>query len=84
VSLREELQKLTPRSTHGQYAKGKCGFVLWLKDQDEEFIKEVIDTLPDKTISSNSFYNFLRSKYPDLTFGLTTFKRHRNRECGCP
>jgi hypothetical protein len=84
VSLKEELLKLTPRSTHGEYSKGKCGVVEWLKNQNEELIKDIVETLPDKTISSNSFYNFLRNKYPDLNFGLTTFKRHRNRECGCP
>jgi hypothetical protein len=84
VSLKDELQKLTPRATSGTYAKGKCGVNEWLKNQDEGVIVEIIEVLSDKNISGNALYNFLKSKFPDLNFGLTTFKRHRSEWCECP
>jgi hypothetical protein len=84
MSLKEELLKRTPRATSGTYSKGKCGFTEWVKNKEEETILELVELLEDKAISSNSMYNFLKKTYPDISFGLTTFKRHRNRECLCP
>jgi hypothetical protein len=84
MSLKEELQKRTPRATSGTYSKGKCGFIEWIKNKDEEMIQEIFNFIEDRSIAANAMYNFLRRTYPDVTFGLTTFKRHRNRECSCP
>jgi hypothetical protein len=84
MSLKEELQNRTPRSTSGTYSKGKCGVIEWLKNKDDDFIKETFELIDDKAISTNLMYNFFHKTYPEITFGLTTFKRHRNRECSCP
>jgi hypothetical protein len=84
MSLKEELQKRTPRATSGTYSKGKCGFIEWVKNKDEEVIQDILNFIEDKTISANATYNFLCRTYPDVSFRLTTFKRHRNRECLCP
>ena len=84
MSLKEELQKRTPRATSGTYSKGKCGVVEWLKHKEDNFIQEIFDLLDDRSISTNAMYSFVRNSYPEINFGLTTFKRHRNKECSCP
>ena len=84
MSLKEELLSRTFKAKSGTYAKGKCGFIEWIKNKDEDLIQGVFDLLEDKNVSSNALYNFLRKTHADVSFGLTTFKRHRNKECLCP
>ena len=83
MSLKDELFKLTPKSTSGTYSKGRCGVNEWLKLQDDTLILEFRELLATDA-STMELHRFLRSKFNDLTFSLTTFRTHRNHWCTCP
>ena len=82
MALKDELAARSPRSTSGTYSKGRCGVNEWLKLQDEKLIEEFIELL-ETDESTMAMYRFLASKFPDLSFSLTTFRSHRNQWCPC-
>ena len=83
MSLKDELEKLSPRATSALNSKGRCGVNEWLKNQNDELIvqfKELMDT----ESSTMEIHRFLQTKFNDLSFSLTTFRTHRNKWCSCP
>jgi len=83
MSLKEELANSIPQSSAGQYSKGRCGVNEWLKLQDEALVEDFAELLKEE-VATMKMYRFLAAKFPDLTFGLTTFRSHRNHWCSCP
>ena len=83
MSLKDELAKLTPKSTSGTYSKGRCGVNEWLKLQEDGLILEFRELL-ETSASTMEIHRFLQGKFNSLPFSLTTFRSHRNRWCSCP
>jgi hypothetical protein len=83
VSLKEELENLSPRAKTGTYSKGRCGINEWLKTQTDEFILDFRDLITSPS-STMELHRFLQAKFSDLPFSLTTFRTHRNKWCSCP
>jgi|FreactcultureFD7_1027221.scaffolds.fasta_scaffold15581_2 hypothetical protein len=82
MSLKDDLLKQAPRAKAGMYSKGKCAVREWLVTQDEQMIKEFMEVLETDT-STMSLYRFLTSTVPNIDFGLTIFRIHRNHWCSC-
>lgn len=83
MSLKDELAKLSPRSSSGTYSKGRCAVNEWLKNQDDELIVQFQELMTTKS-STMEMHRFLQTKFNDLSFSLTTFRTHRNKWCSCP
>ena len=82
MSLKDELLNQAPKAKAGQYSKGRCAVREWLATQDEEMIKEFMEVL-EEDISTMALYRFLTVSIPDIPFGLTIFRIHRNEWCSC-
>lgn len=83
MSLKDELAKLSPKTAAGVSSKGRCGVNEWLKLQNDNFILEFKELL-DTPASTMEIHRFLKARFLDLPFSLTTFRTHRNRWCQCP
>lgn len=82
MSIKDKLLEQKPKATSGKYSKGKCAVREWLVTQDEEMIKEFNDVLETNT-STMTLHRFLLNTIPNITFGLTSFRVHRNHWCSC-
>jgi hypothetical protein len=82
MSLKEELANRAPQRSSGRYPKGRCGVNEWLKTKDDALVADFKELLDDET-STMEMHRFLRDKFPDLSFSLTTFRSHRNHWCSC-
>ena len=83
MSLKDELAKLPTQASTGAYSKGRCSVNEWLKLQEDTLILEFKELL-DTPASTMEIHRFLKAKFIDLPFSLTTFRTHRNRWCQCP
>ena len=82
MSLKDELLSGKFGTNAGEYARGKCSVNDWLVSLDAEVSAEVKEIL-ETEVSTMSLYRFLTSKFSDISFGLTTFRSHRNHWCSC-
>ena len=82
MSLKDKLLSQAPQAKAGQYSKGKCAVREWLVKQDEKMIEEFNEVLATDA-STMSLFRFLNINIPDITFGLTSFRIHRNHWCSC-
>jgi len=64
--------------------RGTCFVGWWLKSKDDKFVQEFLELLADEKVSTLRLYEFIDQSYPDVEFGLTTFRMHRLGRCSCP
>ena len=86
MSLKDELNLSLDKSTINPFskpnAKGKCSVNEWLKEQDKTLVEEFAEILLTD-VSTMELHRFLKRKFEDLPYSLTTFRFHRNHWCSC-